>query len=116
MESQIIHIEDDLFFAKTFQKELEKYGLSVGHYENCSDVLIKDFDQEPDIIFIDHLLDNELGANEIPKFKQKFQTAKIILLTSVKDLSLMDFAFSNGVDKYLLKNKDLKNHLKSLFS
>lgn len=115
--TQILHIEDDPFFAKTFRKELEKYGQNnVGYFSSCADALNSIFTADPELIFIDHLLENELGVNEIPKFKAKFKTSKIILLTSVNDFSLMENAFNNGVDRYLLKNEELNSQLKTLFT
>lgn len=117
MMQKIIHIEDDLFFARMFEKKLQKLGLiNLEHFEHCSSVLSDEYKGEPELIFIDHILQNELGANEIPKFKAKFKNAKIILLTGIKDLGLVEFAFSKGADKFFLKNEDLNNHLKTLFA
>ncbi len=117
MKQKIIHIEDDLFFARMFRKKLQNLGLlNLDHFEHCNAVLSDEYQSDPEIIFIDHILENELGANEIPRFRAKFKNTKIILLTGIKDLELIEFAFSNGADKFLLKNEELNNHLKTLFS
>jgi DNA-binding NarL/FixJ family response regulator len=62
--------------------------------------------EKPDIIFLDINLPDASGIDLCKEIKSKYQTIKILALTSYNEKSIIKKMIENGADGYLLKNSD----------
>lgn len=62
--------------------------------------------EKPDIIFLDINLPDTSGIDLCKEIKSKYQTIKILALTSYNEKSIIKKMIENGADGYLLKNSD----------
>jgi DNA-binding NarL/FixJ family response regulator len=108
-------IEDNIFLLKSFRDYLNSAeGMTVvfscASMEEAKQLIELKQSLSPDIILLDIFLPGESGIEGIPYLKDKFPTAKIIMLTTYNEDSLIINCLKQGASGYALKTAQL-NHL-----
>jgi DNA-binding NarL/FixJ family response regulator len=108
-------IEDNIFLLKSFRDYLNSAeGMTVvfscASMEEAKQQIELKQPLPPDIILLDIFLPGESGMEGIPYLKDKFPAAKIIMLTTYNEDSLIISCLKQGASGYALKTAQL-NHL-----
>lgn len=108
-------IEDNIFLLKSFRDYLNSAeGMTVvfscASMEEAKQLIELKQSLSPDIILLDIFLPGESGIEGIPYLKDKFPAAKIIMLTTYNEDSLIINCLKQGASGYALKTAQL-NHL-----
>jgi len=69
-----------------------------------------------DIVFLDNFLHIDEGVDSIAKLKQMFPKVKIVLMSSVLDVTMISSALENGADFLLDKMNNLKKSLEPILT
>lgn len=113
----IFIVEDDTFFAQSFIKYLEKHGfINNHHYQNVEEALKYAPIDKPQIIFLDHLLDGMNGVDSIALWKKEVPRAKIIVITSSKDVKVLAEALRTEGVYYFIKDASLFENIKKFLN
>ena len=60
--------------------------------------------EQPQVLFLDINIKGDDGLDALKVFKKKYNTMKVVMLTSFEETALVKTALRNGADGYLLKD------------
>ena len=100
----VLLIEDDLLFAKVFEKRLN--GIGAFNIHHCSSVeegleFIEKI--KPELMFLDHQLDGMNGVDSIHLFKEVLPGVEICIVSEQRSAQVVEKALDLDV-KYFRKN------------
>lgn len=102
--SQILIVEDERIPAEFLRAFLEQQGYEVIAICDTGEEAIRlAREHEPDIIFMDIMLKEQMSGCEAALEISTFSESKIIFLTAYYDQEMMDYALEAGAINYLLK-------------
>lgn len=111
---KLLLVEDDLPFANTLSRRLEKSGYQCVHIDNVNDALLACHRHQPSFILLDMKLNKDSSLPLITPIRQILPSARIILLTGYASISTAVDAIKLGADDYLSKPVDTQTLLASL--
>jgi len=111
---KLLLIEDDLPFANTLKRRLEKNGYSCWHVDNVNEALLACHQHKPEYILLDMKLHDESGLSLITPMRKLLPNTRIILLTGYASISTAVDAIKLGADDYLSKPIDTQTLLAAL--
>jgi len=111
---KLLVVEDDIVFAKTLIRRLEKQGYTCWHVDNCNDALLACHRHSPDYILLDMKLHDESGLSIIIPMRKILPQCRLILLTGYASIATAVDAIKLGADDYLSKPVDSKTLLAAL--
>ncbi len=76
----------------------------IGEAGSCEEAIREAASTSPDVIILDLRLPDGSGVDAIPSLRQSAPSAKVLVLTSYADDTLLLAALKAGVDGYLLKD------------
>lgn len=104
-------IDDDPFFSRGFMKKLENVGdTRLQVFVSVEAALLRIEKEKPEVIFLDHLLGGMNGVDSLPILKQKVPNSDIVMVSNVKDVSVLKRALDEGAAKYFTKDSLLMNN------
>ena len=118
MASSLI-VDDSAWIAKTMKKVLEKAGYEVVSIAKDGlegiDLYAK---YRPDVVLLDITMPNMDGRECLENIMEFDSSAKIIMVSAIKEQSAVDDCLSSGAVGYIPKPIEINNetHLKKLFS
>ncbi|MHB8362547.1 MAG: response regulator transcription factor [Patescibacteria group bacterium] len=101
--SKILIVEDNKDILNIYKKELEynKYDVeSAETGQSGIDLIEKD---SFDLIILDIMLPDMSGIDLLKKAKEKDKKQKVVMLTNVDIPAVVNDAYANGADGYLIK-------------
>jgi DNA-binding NtrC family response regulator len=108
-------IEDDEHFAGTFQKQLEKLGITkIEWTKDVREGLKMTSKMQPTIVFLDNSLHNIDGSEVIKLYKSVSLDTLIILMSSQFSMDQVALCIQNGADYLFSKNNIDEAGLKKL--
>lgn len=111
---QLLIVEDDLVFANTLKRRLEKNGFNCFHVDNNNDALLACHSHKPDYILLDMKLAQETTLSIITPIRNLRPNCRIILLTGFASIATAVDAIKLGADEYLTKPVDTQTLLAAL--
>jgi len=111
---KLLIIEDDLAYANSLKRRLEKNSFTCWHAENSNDALLACHRHLPDYILLDMNLAHESGLNLLKPMRQLRPKSRIILLTGFASIATAVDAIKLGADDYLSKPVDTQTLLAAL--
>ncbi len=97
----LVTIDDDPIVNAVVEKST---GLQSYKFGNTSELFLHNFDNEPLAVFLDiHLANGENGLDSIPKIRQRWIRAPIIVLTSDDNAEMIVNALSGGANDFIRK-------------
>lgn len=103
----IFVVEDNKLYSFMVDYILSKDNSTRIHVFHSAAECINANGITPDIIILDHYLgDNETGLAQLSNIKAKYKQAKILILSSQKDMDIMLDYLKNGITDYVVKNDD----------
>lgn len=108
-------LENDVFYAKFLNHGLKKmhYPFVVNYY-NELDLLNNIKKTKPDILLLDHYLDNTIGLEVMDKVKELELNTKIVYVSDQQDPAVEIKALEKGAVKYLKKDNLVLDNLKKV--
>ena len=105
--THVLIIDDDKVFCQLLENGLKRLGYSTSSAHNAFQALST---AEPvDIILLDMRLGNESGLGLIEPLIDKYQSAKIIVVTGYASLATAVDAVKRGVSNYIAKPIDVES-------
>jgi len=101
---KVIIVEDELIAAEFLKEILEKNGAEViDIIDNGKEAITACIEQQPDVIFMDVMLRDNISGSEAAVAISHESDAKIIFLTAYSDPEMVDFAIESNAAGYLTK-------------
>ena len=101
--SKILIVEDNKDILNIYKKELEynKYDVESAETGQSGIALIEK--DSFDLIILDIMLPDMSGIELLKKAKEKDKKQKVVMLTNVDIPAVVNDAYANGADGYLIK-------------
>jgi len=113
---KLLIIEDDLPFAATLARRLDKQGFSCTQVHRASEVLHLCHQLKPSHILLDMKLATDNGLLLIKPIRAALPQVKMVLLTGFASIATAVEAMRLGADDYLAKPVDTKMLLNALIA
>ncbi|NVK23507.1 MAG: response regulator [Gammaproteobacteria bacterium] len=113
---QLLIIEDDVTFAATLTRRLERQGFTVQSAHTTEDGLTAAMEQNPQYVLLDMKIGSDNGIQILPQLRASLPNAKIILLTGYASIATAVDAIKAGADDYLTKPVDSTSLINALIA
>ena len=97
---RIFILDDEEIFSFSIEHYLRKAGFSDIHRFATSAELYEQMHLHPDVLILDHFLDNELGLEVLENIKHSHATTKVIYLSAQRTASIAVRALKLGAFAY----------------
>jgi DNA-binding NtrC family response regulator len=97
---RIFILDDEEIFSFSIEHYLKKAGFSDIHRFTTSAELYDHMHLNPDVLILDHFLDNELGLDVLENIKRSHAATKVIYLSAQKTASIAVRALKLGAFAY----------------
>ena len=115
--SRIFILDDEEIFSFSMEHYLKKAGFSDIHRFQTSEELHEKMHEQPDVLILDHFLNNEIGLDILEQIKQTHPEIKVIYLSAQKTAAIAVRALKLGAFAYLEKSiTDIKEIIKLIKS
>jgi DNA-binding NtrC family response regulator len=108
MENQVqfkfFIVDDDMFCANVYQQYLLNMGYSDFTYFNNGNDCLDNLNQNPDIIFLDHNMDDITGFEVLKKIKRYNPNIYVVMVSGQEDIKTAVDALKYGAFDYVTKD------------
>ena len=114
---RVVMIDDDKLATFAIQYSLKNLSLLFENYTDVKRFLKSPIKQPPDIILLDLFLKNRnVDVVDLFLIKEKHPKAKIIVLSTNKDISIAEEMLEKGADYYMSKSKESLSRLNKVLA
>lgn len=102
----IFIVEDSDFMSNAIVKHLTKefdYKVNIVQFDNVQDA-IRYNKLLPDVMLLDHILQDSNGVDSIPSILNKFDDLRIAVISGQNDMDVFTSAYSFGAVDYIRKD------------
>ncbi|MEC4049264.1 response regulator [Flavobacterium sp. SUN046] len=100
-------VDDDVFFANLYDQHIKNLNYKdVTYYSNGNDCL-SNLNKNPDIIFLDHNMDDMTGFEVLKKIKRYNPNIYVIMISGQESIKTAVDALKYGAFDYIIKDKDV---------
>ncbi len=100
-------VDDDVFFANLYDQHIKNLNYTdVTYYSNGNDCL-SNLSKNPDIIFLDHNMDDMTGFEVLKKIKRYNPNIYVIMISGQESIKTAVDALKYGAFDYIIKDKDV---------
>lgn len=97
-------VDDDIFCANIYEQYLSQLNYTdISYFSNGSDCL-NNLDQKPDIIFLDHNMDDLTGFEVLKKIKRYNPNIYVIMISGQESIKTAVDALKYGAFDYVTKD------------
>ncbi|WP_281238645.1 response regulator [Flavobacterium praedii] len=98
-------VDDDMFYANMYEQYLLNLNYTdITYYSNGNDCL-KNLDQKPDIIFLDHNMEDITGFEVLKKIKRQNPNIYVVMISGQENIITAVDALKYGAFDYIIKDK-----------
>jgi polysaccharide export outer membrane protein len=108
---KIFLVDDDLFCLNLYLQGIKNLGYTNVSSFNNGIGCINNLDQNPDVVFLDHNMDNLNGFEVLKKIKSFNPNIYIVMVSAQADIKTAVNSFKYGVFDYIVKGD---NELKKI--
>ena len=105
--STILIIDDDIASCRMLQMHFKGQGHSITLAHSVDEGLSQSDKLKPEIIILDIRMPGRSGLEALPDIKNKFDNARVIMITAFHDMNSTIQAMKDGADDYIHKPIDL---------
>lgn len=98
--NRIFILDDEEIFSFSLEHYLKKAGFTDIHRFLTSEALFEKMDEAPDVLILDHFLQNELGLDVLERIKKSHPQIKVIYLSAQKTAQIAIRALKLGAFAY----------------
>ena len=109
MENQfkIFIVDDDIFCANLYEQYLKNMNYTyITCYSNGNDCLIN-LNQKPDIIFLDHNMEDMTGFEVLKKIKRYNPNIYVVMVSGQENIKTAVDALKYGAFDYVIKDSNV---------
>ena len=100
-------VDDDIFCANLYEHYLLNLNYTdITYYDNGNDCL-NNLDQKPDIIFLDHNMEDITGFEVLKKIKRQNPNIYVIMISGQKNIKTAVDALKYGAFDYIIKDNSV---------
>ncbi len=100
-------VDDDIFCANVYQQYLKNMNYSdITYYSNGNDCLIN-LNQSPDIIFLDHNMEDITGFEVLKKIKRYNHNIYVVMVSGQENIKTAVDALKYGAFDYVIKDNNV---------
>ncbi|URC11713.1 response regulator [Flavobacterium sp. B183] len=104
-------VDDDFFCANLYKQYLINMNYSdITHYSNGNDC-INNLYQNPDIIFLDHNMEDISGFEVLKKIKRYNPNIYVIMISGQENIKTAVDALKYGAFDYVIKGSDVEERV-----
>lgn len=104
---KIFIIDDDIFCANLYEQHLRNMNYTnIVHYNNGNDCL-QNLHQYPDIIFLDHNMENITGFEVLKKIKRINPNIYVVMVSGQENIKTAVDALKYGAFDYIIKDEQV---------
>lgn len=97
-------VDDDRFFTNLYDQQIKNLNYNdVAYYNNGTDC-ISNLHQNPDIIFLDHNMDDVTGFEVLKKVKRFNPNIYVVMVSAQEDMRIAINALKYGAFDYIVKD------------
>jgi DNA-binding NtrC family response regulator len=100
-------VDDDAFFANMYEQFLNNNNYTdITYFSNGNDCLAN-LNQNPDIIFLDHNMENLTGFEVLKKIKRYNPNIYVVMVSGQENIKTAVDALKYGAFDYVIKDADV---------
>ncbi|MEL1253541.1 response regulator [Flavobacterium sp. DGU38] len=100
-------VDDDVFCANVYKQYLDNMNYNdITHYSNGNDC-IKNLHLKPDIIFLDHNMEDINGFEVLKKIKRYNPNIYVVMISGQENIETAVDALKYGAFDYVIKGNDV---------
>lgn len=109
-------VDDDVFCANVYNQYLVNMNYNdITHYSNGSDC-IDNLHLKPDIIFLDHNMEDINGFEVLKKIKRYDPNIYVVMISGQENIETAVDALKYGAFDYVIKGNDVNEKLELIIS
>jgi DNA-binding NtrC family response regulator len=97
-------VDDDIFCANMYEQFLKTIGCNDTTYFNNGLDCLKNLDQKPDIIFLDHNMEDITGFEVLKKIKRYNPNIYVVMVSGQENIKTAVDALKYGAFDYIIKD------------
>lgn len=111
---KIFLVDDDPFYLQLFQHILHNLGYhQITTFDSGYDCLNR-LHEQPDVIFLDHNMDNLTGYEVLKKIKRFDPNLYVVMISAQEEIKTAVDALKHGAFDYIQKGKDEEVKIKEV--
>jgi DNA-binding NtrC family response regulator len=115
-EFKFFIVDDDVFCSSLYEQLLRNIGCdNITHFTNGTDCL-NNLHLNPDIIFLDHNMDDLTGFEVLKKIKRINPEIYVVMISGQEDLKTAVEVLKHGAFDYLIKDEQISKKIELLIS
>ncbi|RKS94554.1 response regulator receiver domain-containing protein [Flavobacterium limicola] len=104
-------VDDDVFCATLYQKSLRNMGHNdITYFSNGTDCL-NNINLNPDIIFLDHNMEDITGFEVLKKIKRYNPNIYVVMVSGQENITTAIDALKYGAFDYIIKDSDVSTKM-----
>ncbi|AMS25897.1 histidine kinase [Bacteroidetes bacterium UKL13-3] len=104
-------VDDDVFCAKLYEQFLNNINCNdIVYFDNGKDCLLN-LNQNPDIIFLDHNMDDLSGFEVLKKIKRYNPNIYIVMISAQENIKTAVDALKYGAFDYIIKDSNVTDKM-----
>lgn len=109
-------VDDDVFFAKMYEQYLKNINYNdIMYFDNGNDCL-NNLNENPDIIFLDHNMDDMTGFEVLKKIKRYNPNIYVVMISGQENIKTAVDALKYGAFDYVVKDSNVCDKLTQIIS
>ncbi len=109
-------VDDDVFFANMYEQYLKNINYSdIVYFDNGTDCL-NNLNLDPDIIFLDHNMDDMTGFEVLKKIKRYNPNIYVVMISGQENIKTAVDALKYGAFDYVIKDSNVCDKLTQIIT
>lgn len=104
-------VEDDIFCYSIYEQHLKNADFTNIHFFQNGEDCLENLHLKPDIVFLDHNMDELTGFEVLKKIKRINPNIYVVMISGQEDIQVAVEALKYGAFDYIIKNNSTCNRI-----
>ncbi len=104
-------VEDDVFCYSIYEQHLKNADFTNIHFFQNGEDCLENLHLKPDIVFLDHNMDELTGFEVLKKIKRINPNIYVVMISGQEDIQVAVEALKYGAFDYIIKNNSTCNRI-----
>lgn len=109
-------VDDDIFCANMYEQYLKNANYNDITYFNNGNDCLSNLNQNPDIIFLDHNMDDMTGFEVLKKIKRYNPNIYVVMISAQENIKTAVDALKYGAFDYVIKDANVCDKLTQIIN
>ncbi len=105
-KTNIFLVDDDPFSLHSYQEQLKNFGFERISVMTSGEECLRKMEEKPEVIFIDHHMDDMNGLELLQKLKHYYPEVKLVIVSGRQCVRTAVNALKSGAYDYILKGDE----------